>query len=144
MITVVEGDIFKSDRVLVNPVNCEGISGAGVAKDMKRRFPLMQKTYVKMCKNKELKIGHPRIVRGKRDIILFPTKDHWKNPSKLEYIEAGLKSLAVSLKEWKIKSLAMPALGCGCGRLEFGKVVELVKKYLFEFDIQIYRPKSLY
>ena len=46
MITFIEGDIFTSKcQTLVNPVNCMGVMGNGLAKEFKKRFPVCEASY---------------------------------------------------------------------------------------------------
>ena len=64
-------------------------------------------------------------------ILNFPTKEHWRYPSRPEYIEAGLKKFRESCAEMDIASIAFPQLGCGNGELDFDTQVRpLMEKYL--------------
>ena len=133
-------NIFESKSMaLVNTVNCVGIMGAGLAKEFKLRFPEMFKDYVKKCNENKIKIGKLDIykINDRKIIINFPTKDHWKYPSKLEYIEKGLNDFVKNYKSWNIKSIAFPQLGCGKGGLKWNDVKYLMEKYLTDLDIGI-------
>jgi len=70
-------------------------------------------------------------------IINFPTKYDWRNKSRIEYIEAGLRYFVEHYKEWGIKSVAFPQLGCGEGGLEWNTVKKIMEKYLSNLDIEI-------
>ena len=88
--------------------------------------------------------GHRyRFVTGRKLIINFPTKRHWKSPSTYEYVETGLAALVAYLKTNPVKSLAMPALGCGNGGLDWKLVKPMIEKHLGELDLSvwIYEPK---
>jgi O-acetyl-ADP-ribose deacetylase (regulator of RNase III) len=76
--------------------------------------------------------------------LIFPTKNQWRFPSDFEGIEEGLKYLLENYKDWGIESLALPALGCGLGRLSWEKVGPMMIKYLKEMDIpvEIYLPRE--
>ena len=90
---VLIGNMFDSSMAtLVNTVNCAGVMGKGVAFEFKKRFPEMYKEYVKLCDQKQLRPGTPYFYQDLcgTSIIVFPTKDHWRSPSKLEYIIKGL------------------------------------------------------
>ena len=63
-------------------------------------------------------------------VLYFPTKDEWRFPSKMEYIEAGLDKFAKSYESKKILSACFPMLGCGCGKLKWDEVYPLMDKYL--------------
>ena len=133
-------NIFKSkSTALVNTVNCVGVMGAGIAKEFKLRFPEMFKDYVKKCNTNEIRIGKLDIykINDRKIIINFPTKDHWKYPSKLEYIEKGLIDFVKNYKSWNIISIAFPQLGCGKGGLKWNDVKYLMKEYLIDLDINI-------
>lgn len=133
-------NIFKSkSTALVNTVNCVGVMGAGIAKEFKLRFPEMFKDYVKKCNVNKIRIGKLDIykINDRKIIINFPTKDHWKYPSKLEYIEKGLIDFVKNYKSWNIISIAFPQLGCGKGGLKWNDVKYLMKEYLIDLDINI-------
>ena len=140
MITYIEGDIFNSPaQVIVNTVNTMGVMGKGIALEYKKRYPHMFEQYKKMCEKHTLKIGKLAIVY-ERDhwILLFPTKENWRYPSKLEYIEAGLDKFVKSYAEKHITSIAFPKLGCGNGELNWEDVKTLMEKYLAKLPIDVY------
>jgi len=132
--------------VLVNAVNCVGVSGIGLAADFKIRFPLNQFSYEKACKTGELKIGRIHsykftIPQGHKYIVNFPTKDHWRDPSQYLYIEIGMQLLVDWLNRHEdVESVSVPALGCGYGGLKWEKVYEIIHFYLkgIERDITVY------
>ena len=142
MIKTVAGDIFKSEaECIVNPVNCIGVMGKGLALKFKKKYNKMFIDYVMRCRKGQVKTGQPYLSKAEdRFILNFPTKQHWRDPSKLEYIEAGLKYFARNYRTWEITSIAFPKLGCGCGGLDWEKDVKpLMYKYLGDFeDITVY------
>ena len=144
MIRFVHGSIFDSKvQTLVAPVNCVGVMGKGLALKFRQRWPSMFSTYRLACRSGLVQVGKPFIYYGPdRTIICFPTKDDWRNDSKYEYIEAGLIALKKNYKEWKITSIAMPAIGCGLGGLEWDKVRTMIDRYLGDatIDIEVYEP----
>jgi O-acetyl-ADP-ribose deacetylase (regulator of RNase III) len=75
-------------------------------------------------------------------VINFPTKAHWRYPSKLAWIESGLKDLKEKIVEDNIKSIALPPLGCGNGGLDWSVVRPLIEKELndLEANILVYEP----
>src|ERR1700730_16060681 len=91
------GDLFDSQaQTLVNTVNCVGVMGKGIAEQFKRRFPAMFDDYKERSDRKAVRVGEPYLFldpSGAR-IVNFPTKDHWRSPSRLDYIERGLDHLA--------------------------------------------------
>ena len=144
-VSVIRGDLFGSDaQTLVNPVNCVGVMGKGVALGFKRRFPDMFKDYANRCSRGSVRLGEPYLWKPLVPpfVLNFPTKDHWRSRSKLQDIIDGLDFLEESYKEWGIESLAVPALGCGEGQLDWRVVGPILFRKLSEFDIdvELYAP----
>ena len=126
------GDILESStECLVNTVNCEGYMGKGIAYQFKLRFPENNKDYIKACRNTSLKIGtvHYFWEKGKL-IINFPTKDKWRQKSKIDYIHQGLVELVKLVQSLNIKSIAIPPLGCGNGGLNWSEIKPIIIDYL--------------
>lgn len=133
------GDMFSEPvDAIVNTVNCVGVMGKGIALQFKNKYKENFKLYKKACDNKELDVGQMLLYRQPSDllnknkyIINFPTKKHWRSKSKLEYIENGLDALVKLLSETpEITSIAIPALGCGNGELDWKTVKDLISKRL--------------
>lgn len=126
------GDIFVTNAdILVNPVNCVGVMGAGLALQFKNRFPDNYRVYRNWCQSGDATIGKLCFYKTNNNqiIINFPTKDHWRYKSKYEYIEKGLITLQKYVNNIYVKSIAIPPLGCGLGGLEWDKVVKLIEQY---------------
>src|ERR1700753_989686 len=142
MISFLSGNLLDSNAfALVNTVNTVGVMGKGIALQFKKEFPHNYAIYRDACLRQGLKIGQLLTVKdcslllGERLIINFPTKTHWCLPSDYIYIEKGLLSLAKLITEKHIKSLALPALGCGNGGLNWTRVKEMICKHLDPLDI---------
>ncbi len=128
-------------QTLVNTINCVGVMGKGLALEFKIRYPEMFEDYKKRCERQEVKIGQPYLYKTSEKWILnFPTKYHWKYPSKIKYIEKGLKYFINHYKKWGINSIAFPRLGSSEGKLNWETDVQpLMEKYLSNLDdIEIY------
>ncbi len=141
MITYVTGNIFTSPaKVLVNPVNTVGVMGKGLAKKFKEYFPDMFKKYQVLCDQRLLSVGKLWIYKTDNKWILnFPTKTTWRNPSELEYLDAGLKNFVNSYSKYNISSIAFPKLGCGNGELNWeDQVKPLMEKYLSKIPIMVF------
>lgn len=142
-IVYVSGDILKATtEAVINPVNCVGIMGAGLAKQFSDKYPKMYKDYRDICHYGELNPGRLHVFDRERFsppfyIINFPTKKHWKNPSKLEYIESGLVTLVQILGRLGAKSISIPKLGCGLGGLDWHDVNSLIKRHLSDVRVKI-------
>lgn len=143
MIELRKGDLFSSGAdALVNPVNCVGVSGKGLAKEFAKRFKEGDRMYRNACMSGELSIGSVVIWRGTPSVIYLPTKDHWRNPSTISYVKRGLAALRPELKVGAFASVAIPALGCGNGGLLWKDVRPLIEKALGDLDIRVllYEP----
>lgn len=150
MISYTKGDLLTSKvDALVNTVNIVGVMGKGIALHFKNMFPHNFSVYADACRRHEMKIGKMLVVEdytpelGKRLIINFPTKSHWRYPSKYEYIELGLKDLKRIIQEFNITSIAIPPLGCGNGGLDWSVVRQMIEDELSVLDgvnIIVYEP----
>ena len=149
MIHYQTGNMLDSEaEALVNTVNTVGVMGKGIALQFKNMFPGNFKLYSYACKNREVKVGQLLVTKeeallaGKKIIINFPTKTHWRLPSEYQYIEAGLIELVKVIKKEKINSIAIPPLGSGNGGLDWNKVKQILEKHLSDLDceIHIYEP----
>lgn len=137
-------------EALVNTVNTVGVMGKGIALQFKETFPHNNKLYIDACKSKQLEPGKllavwdSNLLLGRKLIINFPTKTHWRYPSKYEYIEKGLVALVDLIKSKNIQSIALPPLGCGNGGLAWPRVKDMIIKYLgsLPVDITIYEPNA--
>ena len=155
-------DLLKQQAdAIINTVNCVGIMGKGIALQFKKAFPENYKAYAKACKNNEVKIGKMFVYQTgfldsnihSKYIINFPTKEHWRGNSKIEYIEEGLDDLYNVIQNLNIKTLAMPPLGCGNGGLNWSDVKKLIINklspiedlilYLYEPQISVLKTTSL-
>src|SRR5712691_11551918 len=145
MIRVLLGDLFESKaQTWVNTVNCVGVMGKGVALGFKQRFPDMFTDYERRCKRGEVRLGQPYLFKQLVEpwILNFPTKQHWRQVTNLKDIIAGLEYLYAHYKDWGIKSLAVPPLGCGEGQLEWRVVGPTLYRFLSRLDIpvELYAP----
>lgn len=150
MIKYVKGDILESNaHALVNTVNTVGVMGKGIALQFKKEFPENYKKYKEACEKKEIDIGKlfvtkENTINGEKIIINFATKRDWRKPSEYEYIEKGLDALIKIIKEYQIKSIAIPPLGTGNGGLIWEKVKNIIENKLgsLNIDIYIYEPSE--
>lgn len=117
------GDLFACHAdALVNPINIAGAMGAGLALAFRRRYPAMFADYLRRARAGDLAMGEPYLWRGPDGpaVVGFPTKRHWRDSSRWKDIDAGISRLAELVPEWGLASLAVPALGCGLGGLDWG------------------------
>lgn len=143
------GDILTADvAALVNPVNCVGAMGRGLALQFKRAFPENFRAYAAACARGEVRPGRMFLFEtgtpaNPRYIVNFPTKRHWRARSRMEDIEAGLDALADLLRERDIGSVAVPPLGSGLGGLDWGSVRQRIEEALGGLegvDVIVFEP----
>jgi len=158
-----DGDLFFSDyQTITISVNCVGVMGKGIASRAKYQFPDVYVYYQDLCRSRKIKYGKPYLYKRESSFtaeladepdtmtsgvqtkwfLLFPTKDHWRNDSSLEGIEAGLHWILKNYKKNGIQSLSLPALGCGLGNLNWKEVGPVMCGILSQLDIpvRIYLP----
>ena len=158
LLSVVDGDMFFSRaQTLTVSVNIVGVMGKGVASRAKYQFPDVYVRYQDLCRSRQLRMGKPVLYKrevsldhemadepstltnanGETWFLLFPTKKHWRDRSNIGDIEAGLKWLVENCRKEGITSLALPALGCGLGGLEWDDVGPILVQYLSTLDIPV-------
>lgn len=141
MIYYAHGNIFESPAgVLVNPCNTVGVMGAGLALQFKIKYPEMFVKYQRHCQEHLLFIRRLALYTchdGKR-VLCFPTKQHWRDNSQIDYISIGLQNFRTTYAKKKITSVAFPKLGCGKGNLSWDDVKPIMEKYLSNLPIDVY------
>jgi O-acetyl-ADP-ribose deacetylase (regulator of RNase III) len=153
MISFRQGNLMDAPvDALVNTVNTVGVMGKGIALMFKEAFPENFRAYAQACERKEIKVGQMFVteniaLQGPRWIINFPTKKHWRQPAKLQWIVDGLKDLRRVIEEKNIRSVALPPLGCGNGGLDWDDVrpeIESALASLESVEVVVFEPTSKY
>lgn len=153
MITYTTGNLLEAPvEAVVNTVNTVGVMGKGIALMFKERFPEAFLEYKAACKNEEVQVGQMLLsynpeFTGPRYIIHFPTKKHWRNPTQLEWVESGLVALKELILKEKMKSVAIPPLGCGNGGLKWEQVKPMIEAELSSLEgveVVVYEPTAKY
>ncbi len=153
MLSLREGNLLDADvEAVVNTVNTVGVMGKGIALMFKERYPRNFAAYARACKSGEVRIGRifatdTEDLFGPRWILNFPTKNHWRARTRLEWVEQGLEDLVRVIKEKNIRSIAVPPLGCGNGRLDWRDVKPLIIAALEDIDgldAFVYSPTTEY
>jgi O-acetyl-ADP-ribose deacetylase (regulator of RNase III) len=140
-------DIFTTKcMAIVVTVNCEGVMGAGIAKEAAKLYPTESAYYQNACKAGQMAPGDVFVVAGYNTpkwIVFFATKDSWKNSSRLEWISRGMGSLVDHIRLLNISSIAIPPLGCGHGKLKWEEVKPIIEKAVLplrNIEVEIYDP----
>jgi O-acetyl-ADP-ribose deacetylase (regulator of RNase III) len=154
MIRFTQGNLLDADvEAVVNTVNEVGVMGKGIALMFKERFPKNYEAYAAACKAGEVKVGRmfvssvDELNNDTRWVINFPTKKHWRQPTKLEWVREGLAALRDVILEKHIRSIAIPPLGCGNGGLDWADVRPLIEEALGDLDsvdVIVYEPTAQY
>ena len=152
MMRFLQGNLLDAPtEALVNTVNTVGVMGKGIALMFKEAFPENFRAYDAAVKRDEVRIGHMFVTEnqgfeGPKWLINFPTKKHWRHPSKLEWIVDGLKDLRRVIAEKGIQSVALPPLGCGNGGLDWSVVRPEIERALIvlDVDIWVFEPTAKY
>ena len=152
MIRYTTGNLLEASAdALVNTVNEVGVMGKGIALMFRDAFPVNTRAYEEAAKAGQVRVGRMLVTEGHdligpRWIINFPTKKHWRQPSRLEWVREGLKDLQRVLREKQIHSVALPPLGCGNGGLEWTQVRHEIEGALgsLDLDIVVYEPTDAY
>jgi O-acetyl-ADP-ribose deacetylase (regulator of RNase III) len=140
MLKFVHGDMFEVPaEIRVNTVNCVGVMGAGVALAFKTRYPEMFRSYKKACEVGAVRPGALHEWKTLTEwVVNFPTKRHWRDKSRYDDIASGLATLRNYLKSLGPVRVALPALGCGHGGLEWTRVSEMIDETLGDLDARIF------
>lgn len=152
MIEYRRGNLLEANaEALVNTVNTVGVSGKGIALMFKEAFPANFRAYETASRSGAIQPGSLFITErqdmlGPRWIINFATKNHWRSPSRIEWIEAGLASLRKEIVARGIRSIAIPPLGAGNGGLNWNDVRPLIASTLDHLDctVIVFEPTQKY
>lgn len=149
---LVTGDLLKKTDVdaIVNTVNCVGVMGKGIALQFKNKWPENYKAYEAACRKKQVRPGQMFVFDSgglikPNYIINFPTKNHWRGKSKIEFIQTGLVDLVAQVKRLNIRSIALPPLGCGNGGLDWSDVRPLIEAAfanLTDVEVFLFEPSG--
>jgi O-acetyl-ADP-ribose deacetylase (regulator of RNase III) len=153
MIRFAKGNLLEANvEAVVNAVNTVGVMGKGIALMFKERFPNNYQEYLAASKSGAVQVGKMFVsatdeLTGPKWVINFPTKKHWRHPTKIEWARAGLVALKDIIREKQISSIAIPPLGCGNGGLNWSDVRPLIEQYLSDLkdvEIIVYEPTQQY
>lgn len=140
-VTIINGNIFNTKaQTIVNTINCVGVMGKGIALVFKLKYPALFDEYKDYCDRKLIEIGKLWLYKGEAQepwVLNFPTKTHWKLPSRYDYVERGLQKFVETYKAKGITSIAFPLLGANNGGLDKDRVKSIMLSYLSKCDIPV-------
>lgn len=147
-----QGNLLESGaQALVNTVNTVGVMGKGIALMFKERFPHNFQLYANACKQKQVQTGRIFVTEtgelsGPRWIVNFPTKQHWRGNSRIDWIVEGLSDLRAWLESNHVESIALPPLGAGNGGLDWAEVKPHIVEGLsgIQTHVLVYEPTEKY
>lgn len=149
-VKTMRGDLLKQTDVdaIVNTVNCVGVMGKGIALQFRNKWPDNARAYEAACKVRDVRPGRMFVFDAgglvkPHFIVNFPTKDHWKGKSKIKFIRDGLVDLVAQVRRLRIKSIAIPPLGCGNGGLDWEDVRPLIEQAfadLPDVEVRLFEP----
>ena len=149
MLRLKSGNIFSTPhKTITITANCVGVMETGIEKQARTKSPEMFSRYQKLCKEGRIQVGIPYLIRSlsdyDKDILLFPTRHDWREPTKTAWIEEGLLRLQEGIKNSKLQGLALAPVGCAHEGLHFIPVLNLILLHLQELDCQIdiYTPRG--
>jgi len=132
----IEGNLFEQNVdaicITTNGIikrNGEGVMGAGVALEAKRRYSVLPSLLGKSLR----KYGnHVAVLKAVSDysIIAFPVKNHYRDKADIELIRRSCKELVGIADEYEWDTVALVKPGCGAGKLKWEKVKRLCNRYL--------------
>lgn len=146
------GNLLEADvDALVNAVNEVGVMGKGLALQFRAAFPASAGDYSAACARREVSVGRVFVTRSGQEqgpawIIHFPTKKHWRDPSRIEWVRDGLQDLVRVVRQHSIRSVALPALGCGLGGLGWSDVRSLIEEALHDLpgvEVLVFEPQPV-
>jgi O-acetyl-ADP-ribose deacetylase (regulator of RNase III) len=145
-----DGNLLDDEAdALVNTVNCCGVSSGGIAKQFAKRFPENEEKYKKACIEGKVRTGRIFVTTegdmfGAWHIMNFPTVTNPGDPAKTEDIRTGLDDLVKNIRLYKIKTVSVPAIGCGAGKLKWEEIKPLIENALGGIEgltVKLYLPR---
>lgn len=132
-----DSDIFLTKApYLINPVNTIGVPPKGdISVIFKQKFPNNFRFYTSKCVNGLFKIGDLIVFNDRtKNIINFPTKDHFKGHVTLDWLESGMVSLRKLVLNENIPHVAFPIMDT---QMPLNDFKNLIDGYLGDLNIQI-------
>ena len=148
MINIIDGDILNAkERVIVHQVNCQGVMGSGIAKQIREKYPIVYEEYKELYNhhksNNYRLLGENQIVKVDSDkyvVNIFGQEYYGRDGKKY----TNYNALAKGFSDLLLKThcdIAIPYnIGCGYGGGDWDKVFEMLVLLSVDFkhNINIY------
>lgn len=153
MIKTAEGNILDAkEDIICHQVNCKGVMGAGLAKQIKSKYPNMYKEYKHLCTEQGDKLlSSVQLITtndGKTIANLFAQVGYGRKVKQTDYDALrsclqSLKSTVTNPHEAKNRtSIAIPyGIGCGLAGGDWTIVEAMIEDVLGNYEVTIYRFK---
>lgn len=117
----INADLFEPRfDAIGHGVNCKGVMGAGIAKEFAGRYPQMLEQYKLACSNTLLLPGQVMpFAEGKQTVFNIASQYHPGPTAKREFLRMGLEYVKFYMTQFNLKTLGLPAIGCGIGGLDY-------------------------
>ena len=132
-------NLFTMDKkyVLVQAISLDCEMGKGIAVEFDKKFKGMKSYLKNEIKKNSLKFPITILYKGKQDVFNLITKRIYNGKPTYNTIGQCIKQMADICIQENIKYLAMPKIGCGLDRLQWGEVREIIQSYFKDIDIEI-------
>lgn len=151
MIKIVEGDILKaSEDIIGHQVNCMGVMGAGLAKQIRNKYPIVYKRYVRLVSghNKESLLGFIQTIDtydGKIIANIFGQLYYGRGGTHTSYdaLKQAFERLLYMAKnrhKFKGMTIALPyGIGCGLAGGDWNKVYKIIQEVFSDYGVTLYK-----
>lgn len=153
MIWNLKGNLLESDvDIICHQVNCQGVMGAGLAKQIKEKYPRVYADYKWLCESvpPEELLGDVQVVRcgGKKYVAnIFGQLSYGRDRVHTDYqaLESALQLLFKFIREddsLKDLSVGFPkGMGSGLAGGDWNRVMEIISKTAGDLTVYIYEYK---
>ena len=142
MIHEVKGDLLEAPQlVLAHQANCQGVMDAGLAKQIRKRWPSVYEEYRRSCE-----------ILGLGRVVFVDTGDHWianmlaqydfgrgRRFTDYEAFASCCTKLVQFLKCRDLTEIAFPkCVGCGLAGGNWNVIKAIIESELGEFEVYFY------
>lgn len=133
MINELHGNVLDAPGIIIHGVNCMGTMGAGVALQVRQRWPEAYEEYQAHCRRQPLMsdllgtILHSLLPDGRILIHAFTQQRYGRTASaSYDAIDSCFEKACGLLDPIKRSTIGFPLIGCGHGKLHYPVVREII------------------